>query len=204
MPMDHPDIEVIEKKTAYDGYLRVDVYRLRHRKFDGSWTDVLPPREVCVRGQAVGVLLYDPDRDAVVLIEQFRVAAAAAQGPAWLTEIVAGLVDGDEPPEEVARREAWEEARCTVQQLETICTYYPSPGAYDEHVTVFCGRIDSAGIGGTGGLAEEHEDIRVGVLSADEALRLLDENRLHNSIAIIALGWFARNRERLRAAWRRA
>ena len=197
--MDHPDIEVIERKTAYDGYLQIDVYRLRHKKFDGSWTGVLPPREVCVRGEAVGVLLYDADRDSVVLIEQFRVASA----PAWLTEIVAGLMDEGETPEGVARREAQEEAGCTVQDMETICDYFPSPGAYDEHVTVFCGRVDSTGIGGIGGLEEEHEDIRINVVPADDAIRLLDENRLNNSIAIIALGWFARNRERLRAKWRR-
>ncbi|MBP2294732.1 NUDIX domain-containing protein [Azospirillum rugosum] len=199
----HPDIDVVEKKTAYDGYLQIDVYRLRHKKFDGGWTDLLPPREVCVRGQAVGVLLYDPDRDSVVLIEQFRVAAAAAGGPAWLTEIVAGLLDEGETPEDVARREAREEAGCTVQEIETICDYFPSPGAYDEHVTVFCGRVDSGGIGGIGGLEEEHEDIRISVVPADESIRLLDENRLNNSIAIIALGWFARHRERLRAQWRR-
>jgi len=201
--MDHPDIEIVEKKTAYDGYLKVDVYRLRHKKFDGSWTGVLPPREVCVRGKAVGVLLYDADQDSVVLIEQFRVGAAAAVGPAWMTEIVAGLVDEEnETPEDVARREAVEEAGCAVQELEKICDYYPSPGAYDEYVTVFCGRIDCTGIGGTGGLEEEHEDIRISVVPADEAIRLLDENKLNNSISIIALGWLARNRERLRERWR--
>ncbi len=199
--MDHPDIEVQEKKTAYDGYLKIDVYRLRHKKFDGSWTGVLPPREVCVRGQAVGVLLYDPDRDSVVLIEQFRVGSASAGGPAWLTEIVAGLLDDGETPEEVARREAVEEAGCTVRDIELICDYYPSPGAYDEHVTVFCGRVDSRGLAETGGLEEEHEDIRISVVPTDEAIRLLDENRLNNSIAIIALGWLARNRERLRTQW---
>lgn len=200
--MDHPDIEIVEKKTAYDGYLKIDVYRLRHKKFDGSWTGVLPPREVCVRGKAVGVLLYDPAQDAVVLIEQFRVGAASAAGPAWMTEIVAGLVDGEnESPEDVARREAQEEAGCAVQELETICDYYPSPGAFDEHVTVYCGRIDCTGIGGSGGLEEEHEDIRVSVVPADEAIRLLDENRLNNSISIIALGWFARKRGELRKRW---
>lgn len=199
--MDHPDIEVQEKKRAYNGYLKVDVYRLRHKKFDGSWTGVLPPREVCVRGEAVGVLLYDPDRDSVVLIEQFRVGSASAGGPGWLTEIVAGLLDEGETPEQVARREAMEEAGCAIQEIETICDYYPSPGAYDEHVTVFCGRVDSRGLAATGGCADEHEDIRIMVVPTDEAIRLLDENRLNNSIAIIALGWFARNRDRLRAEW---
>ena len=199
--MDHPDIEVIERKTGYKGYLQVDVYRLRHKKFDGTWTGELPSREVCVRGHAVGVLLYDPDRDSVVLIEQFRVAAAAARGPAWLTEVVAGMLDGDESPEEVARRESEEEAGCAIHALEKICDYYPSPGILSEFVTVYVGRVDCSNVATSGGLAEEHEDIRVSVVSTDEAIRLLDENCLTNSVAIIALGWLARHRDALRKRW---
>ncbi len=199
--MDHPDIEVIERKTGYKGYLQVDVYRLRHKKFDGTWTGELPPREVCVRGHAVGVLLYDPDRDSVVLIEQFRVAAAAARGPAWLTEIVAGMLDGDESPEDVARRESLEEAGCTVRELEKIYDFYPSPGILSEFVTIYVGRVDCSDVGTSGGLAEEHEDIRVSVVPTDEAIRLLDENRLTNSVAIVALGWLARHRDALRERW---
>ncbi|WP_431856412.1 NUDIX domain-containing protein [Azospirillum sp.] len=200
--MDHPDIEVIERKTGYQGYLQVDVYRLKHKKFDGTWTDELPSREVCVRGHAVGVLLYDPDRDAVVLIEQFRVAAAAARGPAWLTEVVAGMLDGDETPEDVARRESEEEAGCTVRDLEKIYDFYPSPGILSEFVTLYVGRVDASNVGTSGGLAEEHEDIRVSVVPTDEAIKLLDGNRLTNSVAIIALGWLARHRDSLRERWR--
>ncbi|HEY0833874.1 MAG TPA: NUDIX domain-containing protein [Azospirillum sp.] len=198
--MDHPDVEVIEKKRAHDGFLQVDVYRLRHRKFDGTWTEAVG-REVCLRGDAVGIVLYDPNRDSVVLIEQFRVGAAAAGGPAWLTEIVAGMVGKGETAEEVARRESQEEAGCTVREIERVCEFFPSPGAFTERVTLFCGRVDCTGVGGIHGLESEHEDIRVSVVPVDEALRLLDEDRLNNSITIIALQWLMRHRERLRTAW---
>ena len=200
--MKDPDVEVIERKTGYRGYLQVDVYRLRHKKFDGTWTGELPPREVCVRGHAVGVLLYDPDRDSVVLIEQFRVAAAAARCPAWMTEIVAGMLDGDESPEDVARRESMEEAGCTIHELEKICDFYPSPGILSEFVTLYVGRVDSTKAATSGGLEEEHEDIRVSVVPTDAAIRLLDENRLTNSVAIISLSWLARHRDSLRERWR--
>lgn len=199
--MNHPDIEILDKQTPYKGFLTIDVYRLRHRKFDGTWTDVLPPREVCDRGEAVGVLLYDPDRDVVVMIEQFRVGSAAAGGPAWMTEIVAGMVGDGETPEEVARRESLEEAGCEIREIEQICDYYVSPGAFTERVTVFCGRVDSRNLAATGGLEEEHEDIRIMGLPADEAIRMMDENRLRNSVAIIAIGWLARHRESLRKRW---
>jgi ADP-ribose pyrophosphatase len=199
--MDHPDVEVIEHKRTHDGFLQVDVYRLRHRKFDGGWTEPVP-REVCVRGDAVGVVLYDPGRDAVVLIEQFRVGAAAAGGPAWLTEVVAGMVGPGETPEAVARREAQEETGATVRELERICEFFPSPGAFTERVHLYCGRVDSEGLGGIHGLESEHEDIRVSVVPFDEAIARLDTDTLNNSVAIIALQWLMRHRDRLRAAWR--
>lgn len=199
--MNHPDIEILDKKTVYKGFLQVDVYRLRHKKFDGSWTDVLPPREVCDRGPAVGVMLYDPDRDALVMIEQFRVGSAAVGGPAWMTEIVAGMVGADESPEEVARREAMEEAGCAIQEIEFIGDYFVSPGAFTEQVFVYCGRVDSRGLAATGGLEEEHEDIRIMVMPVDEVIALMDANRLRNSVAIIAVGWLARHREALRQRW---
>lgn len=198
--MDHPDVEVIEKTTLHKTYLQVDRYRLRHRRFDGTWSGEMV-REVCERGHAVGVLLYDPDRDHIVLIEQFRPASAAAGGQAWMTEIVAGLIDEGETPEDVARREAVEEAGCTVHDLAFICDYFPSPGVLSEHVHVFCGRVDSTTTVAIGGVADEHEDIRVHVMPSAEALRLLDGNRLNNSVTIIALGWFARHRDELDRRW---
>ncbi|WP_298372708.1 NUDIX domain-containing protein [Azospirillum sp.] len=199
--MNHPDIEILDKKTVYKGFLQVDSYRLRHKKFDGTWTDVLPPREVCDRGPAVGVMLYDPDRDALVMIEQFRVGSAAVGGPAWMTEIVAGMVGAGEAPEDVARREAMEEAGCAIQEIEFIGDYFVSPGAFTEQVFVYCGRVDSRGLAATGGLAEEHEDIRIMVMPVDEVIALMDANRLRNSLAIIAVGWLARHREALRRRW---
>jgi len=200
--MNHPDIEILDKKTVYQGFLRIDSYRLRHKKFDGTWTDVLPPREVCDRGPAVGVMLYDPERDALVMIEQFRVAAATVPGgPAWMTEIVAGMVDPGESLEEVARREAMEEAGCAIQEIELIGDYFVSPGAFTEQVFVYCGRVDSRGLAATGGLEEEHEDIRIMVMPVDEVIALMDANRLRNSLAIIAVGWLARHREALRRRW---
>lgn len=197
---DHPDIDVESEETLSDGFLQTKRYRLRHRRFDGGWTPLVL-REVCVRGLAVGVLLYDPTADAVVLVEQFRPGAAVGGGPAWLTEIVAGMVKPGERPEDVARREAMEEAGAEVGDLIEICHYYPSPGILSEKVAVYCGRVDSAKVAAFGGLLEEDEDIRITVTPTDAALALLDADKLNNSIAIIALSWLARRRQDLRAQW---
>ncbi len=194
------DVEVLGCETAYKGFFSLLRYRLRHRLFRGGWS---PPftRELFERGHAVAVLLYDPEQDAVVLVEQFRIGTIATAGPHWMLETVAGIVDPGETPEQVARREALEEAGCAVTALEPIATYYPSPGGSSETLTVFCGRVDSRGAGGVHGLADEHEDIRVVVLPAEEAIARLDRDELRNASTVIAVAWLARHRERLRRAW---
>lgn len=194
------DLDVLDCRTRYQGFFRLLEYTLRHRLFRGGWS---PPftRELFDRGPAVAVLLYDPIKDTVVLVEQFRVGTLGSPGPYWMLETVAGIVDPGETPEQVARREALEEAGCTVTALERIGSYFPSPGGSSEVITLFCGRTDSHGAGGIHGLPDEHEDIRVVVLPALETVEMLDRNELRNAATIIAVGWLARHRDRLRAAW---
>lgn len=200
--MEHPDIQVIEDELVAKGFLKVRRFKMRHRKFDGGWTDVVN-REVCDRGDAVAVLLYDPDKDAVVMIEQFRIGVAYAGDPGWMMEIVAGSVKPGEAFEDVARRETLEEAGVVIDELVDICDYYPSPGGLSEHVYTYCARVDSTTVGTHGGLEEEHEDIRLHVVPYDEAIRMLDENRLNNSVTIIAFDWLIRHRDELRRRWAR-
>ena len=199
--MSDDDVEIVERVKAFQGYFRIDRYRLRHRRFEGGWTEIMQ-REVFERGHAVGVLLYDPYRDQVVLIEQFRIGAYAAGRPSWLIEIVAGVVEPGEAPEDVARREALEEAGCTVGRLERICDVLLSPGAVMETVAIYCGQVDASAAGGVHGVAHEHEDIKVHVMSAADAIRLFDDGHLSNAVVMIALGWFARHHGALRERWR--
>lgn len=198
--MDNSDLRNIRCETTYRGYLKVEAYTLEHRRFDGSWMPEIR-REVVRRGAAVAVILYDPDRDAVVFIEQFRIGAyASARGP-WLTEIVAGLVEAGEDPAEVARRETVEEAGCQVLDLVPLYSYIVTPGCMDETVTMFCGRVDSRTASGHHGLSDEGEDIRVVVKSFDEAWAELHRGGLDNSITVIGLLWLKVNRRALRERW---
>lgn len=194
------DVEILEKSERYRGYFRIDRYRLRHRLFAGGWSGQIE-REVFERGHAVGVLPYDPAADAVVLIEQFRIGALVAGMEPWLIEVVAGIIEESETPEEVARRETLEEAGLEIRALMPMCRYLVSPGGSSESVRLYCARVDSRGAGGIHGLAEENEDIRVEVVPFDKALRLLDEGRVANSVSVIALQWLGLHRDRVRAAW---
>ncbi|WXL25230.1 NUDIX domain-containing protein [Ectopseudomonas mendocina] len=193
-------VEQLSRETCFKGFYRVDRLRLRHEQFAGGMGPELS-RELFVRHDAVCVLPYDPVSDTVVLIEQFRVGAFDKSQNPWLLELVAGLIDKDEQPEEVARREAVEEANLTLTDLHPITQYYPSPGGSDERVYLYVGRCDSAGAGGEFGLAEEGEDIRVHVWSVAEALAAVNDGRIDNAAGIIALQWLALNRDALRSRW---
>ena len=198
----HPDdrVEVLDKTTPFEGYFQVDVYKFRHRKFDGGWTEPLT-REVFERGHAAAVLLYDPDRDAVVMLEQFRIGAFAAGVESWLIEVVAGIIDAGETAEQVARREAVEEAGLEVGDMVPIATFLMTPGGSSETLAMFCGRVDSEGAGGIHGLDHEQEDIRVFVVSPEEALRRAMAQQCPNANTVIALQWLALNRAELKARW---
>ena len=193
-------VELLDKSERYSGFFRINCYRLRHRLFAGGWSGAIE-REVFERGHAVGVLPYDPVADSVVLIEQFRIGALIAGMSPWLIEVVAGIVEEGETPEEVARRETQEEAGLEILALMPMCRYLVSPGGSSESVRLYCGRVDSRGAGGIHGLAEEHEDIRVDRVAYGEAMRLLEEGRVTNSVSLIALQWLALHRDRVRAAW---
>ena len=198
--MQREDVEIIEREACFHGFYQLDRLHLRHRQFGGGMGPQLS-RELFVRPDAVCVLPYDPQRDTVVLIEQFRVGALDKSASPWLLELVAGLIDKDEAPEEVARREAVEEAGVTLSSLWPITQYYPSPGASDERVHLFIGRCDSEGVGGVHGLAEEGEDIRVHVWPFEDALAAMKDGRTDNAASIIALQWLALNRAEVRGLW---
>ncbi len=202
------DVEIIEKETAFQGYFRVDRYRLRHKKFDGGWSAPMR-REIFERGHAVAVLLYDPDADRLVMIEQFRPGAHAALGEPhlrdafspWLIEWVAGIIDPGETPETVACREALEEAGCTVQELEFIQLILATPGGSTETIALYAGRVEAPETGGIHGLDDEHEDIRVLVVPPAEAFAWLDAGRILNASTVIGLQWFRHHHAALRRRW---
>jgi len=194
------NLEIIEKTVCYKGFFSISRLSLRHRKYDGEWSDVLT-REIFERGHAVAVLPYDPVRDEVVLIEQFRVGALDFPASPWLIEIVAGIIDKGESAEEVAHREMAEEAGCVIEQLEHVCDYLVSPGGTTESTALYCGRVDATELGGVHGLADEGEDIKVSVVSFEEAIALLNSGRINSASPIIALQWLILNRDRLQREW---
>jgi ADP-ribose pyrophosphatase len=196
------DLEILEKQRILDSFLKVDRYRLRHSAFKGGWVGPMN-REVVDRPVCVAVLPYDPVADRLLLIEQFRLQAHLAGLPAWQREVIAGINDKNEAIEEVARREAMEEAACTLTELWPIYRYLVSPGLTTETLCVFLGRFDSESWkGGVHGLDYEHEDIRASLHDAATVPDILETGHTGNGPLILALQWFQLNREKVRRKWR--
>jgi ADP-ribose pyrophosphatase len=202
------DFEITEREPCFEGFFKLDRFHFKHKRFDGSWSRSVG-REIFIRGDATCVLPYDPVESTVVLVEQFRVGAVSlgpepletAEASPWLIELVAGINEAGENPEDVARREAVEEANLELGELMPICQYLASPGGSTENVHLYCASVDSREVGGVFGLAEEDEDIRAHVVSFNDAMLMVESGQINNAAAIIALQWLALNRERVDRAW---
>jgi ADP-ribose pyrophosphatase len=192
--------EVVERNTVYAGFLRLAQYRLRIAA-QAALPNGLLYRERVEGLRAAAVLPFDPERDRIVLVKQFRVGALDAPGGAWLLEPPGGVVDAGESPEAAARREAWEEAGCRIGDLEPILSCHTSPGVSDEIVDLYCGAVDSGSVPAAGGRHVEGEWTEVVTLDLDAAIRDLGRGMLTAAILIIAVQWLALNRWRLRELW---
>ena len=194
------DVKVLSKKTLFSGFFKMIKYQFTHRLFDGGWSEPIE-REMFERGHAVAVLPYDPITDQVVIIEQIRVGALEHTSP-WQLEIVAGIIEQGETAEEVARREMVEEAGIKVNQLERITSFYPSSGGCSEKLDVYIGEVDASKAFGTHGLDDEGEDIRIHVMSREEAYQRVQSGQFENGASIIALQWLELNYQNVVSMWR--
>lgn len=190
------DLKILEKKEPYSGFCSIKHFKIQFPLFAGGMSEIFE-REFLYRAHAVAVLLFDPDTNKVILIEQVRAAAFEEENP-WLLEIVAGMIESNDTPEATAHREAIEEAGYPILSLIPIGSYLASPGISNEKTFVFCGRIKAKDIGELHGLAHEGEDIKVHVVPILDAFTLLEEGKILSASAIIALQWLQINRFSLR------
>lgn len=190
---------IVTQQRSYDGFFKIGRLTIRHSLFDGGEIEIV--REQFQRGDAVCVLLYDPDQETLVLVEQFRVGALGKADSPWLLELVAGIVEPGETSDDVARREAVEEAGAYIDNIVPITRYLPSAGGCDEYVDLLCARVDSSTVGGVHGLAHEGEDILVHVLPLAEVCELVASGVIDNAATIIAVQWLQLNQSTLLQRW---
>ena len=190
----------LSQSVLYKGFFELLGIELKHDLYAGGESPLLH-RELLVRNDVSAVLPYDPVRDELVLIEQFRVGARDRDHGPWTTEIIAGYQEHGESPQDVARRECLEEAGCKVTELRPMMNYYASPGISTERIFMYLGRTSTDGVEGIHGLAHEGEDIRVEVVSPATAYEWLDNGRIDTALSVIAVQWFQVHYEEIRQHW---
>jgi ADP-ribose pyrophosphatase len=195
-----PDVEIEASDRVWAGRTALDVVRFRHRRFNGAMS-AQRIWEVSRRGHAAAVLPYDPVADVIVGIEQFRLPAYAAGLDPVMFEIPAGFCDADETVEQAIQREAQEEIGLMPDRLQFVGRFILSAGGADETCSIFVGRVVAPADTGIFGLAAENEDIRTRLWPAERAIEAALAGTIQNSIAAIALLWFAARRTALRQEW---
>lgn len=196
----HGSVEIVERREVYRGFFSLELVKLKHRLFHGGWSRVVA-RELFVRPPAVAVLPYDPARDKLVLVEQFRIGAVEQPHSPWLLELVAGIVEPGESFEAVARRESLEEAGLEIEELLPVHRYLASPGGCSEVLQIYVGKVDSRDVGGVHGLDHETEDIRTHAMDFADVVRGLEDGSIRNAATIIAVQWLELHRTQVDAKW---
>lgn len=191
------DYRIESKETLFQGFFRITRMVVTHRLFGGGWSAPLK-RELFQRGDAVGVLLYDPNNHLIGLVEQFRIGAQRDRFGPWQYEVVAGMIDAGQTASEVALRECHEEAGLAVQELVPICDYLVSAGGTDEKMHLYCGLLDLQDRAGVFGLDTEGEDILLQVWTYNEVLQAQSEGLLNSAAVTIALLWLQLNSQKVR------
>jgi len=186
-------VAIEQRSLLLDDFFEVEEARLSYERFDGTMSASVRRLDL-VRGDAVAAVVFNRARGRVILVNQFRYATLA-QGEGWLTEIVAGLIDKGETPEEAIRREILEETGYEVETLERISCFYPTPGITSERIVLFYAETrgaDPAAAGG--GVEDEHEDIQVLELEPEDAFAQVDRGEIADGKTIIGLMWLKQRR----------
>jgi ADP-ribose pyrophosphatase len=195
MDRDAQQVEIIAREIVYRGFFQLERYTLRHSLYAGGMSGVLV-RELLERGHAAAVLPYDPVRDEVILIEQFRIGALELPEGAWVREIVAGIIEPGETAEEVVLREAREEAGCEIERLEFISRYLVSPGGSSEQISLYCGKVDSRHGAACSASRPSTRTSAPRPCPARRPWTCCSQGGIPSATPIIALQWLAANRER--------
>jgi len=187
-----PRFKIINKKNLYKGFFEMNELRFIHQKYDGTWSNEIK-REVFRGSQVATLLPYDTIKKEVILIQQFRPGAISRHNENYLYEIVAGIIDENEKPEQAALRECFEETGCKVKKIIPIQSYFLSPGSSESFYYLYLGEIESFDGTRLKGIENENEDILVSSFKVDQVKKMLNDKIIINGLTLIALQWFFLN-----------
>ena len=129
-------------------------------------------------------------RKEIILIQQFRAGVISRYDEDYLFEIVAGIIDENETPEETAKRECFEETGCIVNKVIPVQGYFPAPGSSESYYDLFLGEVNSFEGERIRGLETENENILVKSYKVEEVRNMLKKGKIKSGLTLIALQWF--------------
>ena len=175
------------KKFIFDDFFKVEEANLQYELFNGEMSG--PVRRLSLeRGDSVAVLVFNLDTQKIILINQFRYPTYK-NGHGWLTEVIAGMVDDGEAPEESVHRELLEETGLNIAVFEPICKFYPSPGGSSEIIHLYYAEVSGAKYNKFGGLSQHAEDIVSMEITLEEALTKIKAGEIVDAKTIIGILW---------------
>ena len=180
---------VEEKKYVLDDFFKVEEAHLRFEQFNGEMSPLIR-RFSFERGNSAAVLVFNLDTQKIILIDQFRYPTYD-KGHGWITELIAGMIDPGESPEESARRELKEESELTISAIEHVCTFYTSPGGSSEQIFLYYAEVSGefAKYSKTGGLRNHGEDIISFEISLEDALNKIKTGEIRDAKTITGIYW---------------
>ena len=181
--------KIINKKNLYSGFFSLNKYEFVHKKHNGEWTNAVE-REVFSGAHVSTLLPYDPIKKEIILIQQFRAGVVSRYDEDLLYEIVAGIIDKGENPEQTAVRECFEETGCKIKKIIPIQNYFPAPGSSESYYHLFLGEVNAFDGERIKGLEAENENILVKSYKVSEVKKMLLEGKIINGLTLIALQWF--------------
>ena len=202
--MNRKDVKLVSSTVRFKQFRTLEEVHYQHASLDPAQTDMLPvaSREIFNGPSAAQVLLYNPEKDAILFNIQFRIGPyIAGEENAWLIECAAGMIDPGEAPEQTAIREAYEETGATVTKIEEIGKYYTSPGGLTEALHVYCGLCDPVEDNQIKGIIEDGEEILTKWIPVADIPNLIAQGAFLHGMTVMAFYWFEKNHARLKKEW---
>ena len=178
--------KLLDRKVLYDHFFRVEEF-----KFAAENSEETLNRYLVERPDATAILLYNEDRYAIVLVQQFRVAALGKDDPPNLWEIPAGIIEPGEVPSETIIRETYEETGYQISNPAFINQCYASPGTFSEKFFLYYAQVndrDRKNMGG--GNDDENEHLKVVEIPVKTLYSMMDEGDIMDAKSLVALYWF--------------
>jgi GDP-mannose pyrophosphatase NudK len=179
-------VSIVNEEVLSDNWYTLRKYTFDYQRHDGNWER--QSREAYDRGNGATILLYNPDKQTVILTSQFRLPTYTnGNNTGMLIEACAGLLDKDNA-EDCIKREAEEETGYKVSAVRKIFEAYMSPGSVTEILYFFVAEYaDDMKVSDGGGCETEQENIEVMEIPFAKAIEMVSNGEIRDAKTIMLI-----------------